>query len=337
VEVGQSATAEIDRIRRERLRKNHTGTHLLHKALRDTLGDHVAQAGSLVAPDRLRFDFNHFAAVADEELFEIERNTAERVIANSDVVTIETSKQEAEKMGAVAFFGDKYGERVRVVKAGDTTEFCGGTHVRSTGQVGPFVLVTEGSVGSNLRRVEALTGIRAYEYMAKLRASLDGIAAELRTHRDNVGTATAALVARSKEQQERIEAFEASQRSAAAGSLIEHAETHGDHKLLVIRQDGLDSDSIRALAHQVRERLGSSIGVVGSVRDGKGTLLAFVTPDIAALGVSAGVMLAPAAKILGGGGGRDPELAQAGGPNGHLMDEALDVARESGRSALLSL
>ena len=192
----QEAELAVDRTRRERTRKNHTGTHILHWALRDVVGEHVHQAGSLVAPDRLRFDFSHFEAVAGEELRAIERTVNERIIANELVSTVETSKVEAEKMGAIAFFGDKYGETVRVVRTGDfSTEFCGGTHVPSTGQVGPLVLVSEGSVGSNIRRVEALTGSAAYDYLSELRRTLTDVSDVLKTQPSRVVESARALSA----------------------------------------------------------------------------------------------------------------------------------------------
>jgi alanyl-tRNA synthetase len=338
VVTGQDAEAEVDHVRRERIRKNHTGTHILHWALRDIVGDHVHQAGSLVESDRLRFDFSHFASLDEEEILAVERATNERIIENAAVTTVVTSKDEAEDMGALAFFGDKYGDRVRVVRAGDySTEFCGGTHVPSTGQVGPLILVSEGSVGSNLRRVEALTGTRAYEHLVDLRRTLEGVATTLRTQPGSVVEAASSLTDRVKAQEARIEAFEAQTRSRVADRFLGRVERRGDHGLVVGSEPGLAPDEVRALALQVRRRLGSGIGVLGSAVEGKGVLVAFVSEDLIAAGISAAQIIAPAAKVLGGGGSRDPELAQAGGPHGDRLPDALEVAEHTARAALEAL
>jgi alanyl-tRNA synthetase len=262
----------------------------------------------------------------------------EKVIDNSRVTTIETTKEAAERMGALAFFGDKYGDQVRVVKAGDySTEFCGGTHVPSTGQIGPLVLVSEGSVAANTRRVEALTGVRAYEHLLDLRRQLEGVAAELGTQPAQLLAAARSITARLSAQEERIEQFESQLRVQEAVAIAESAEAHDGRALVVATRPGLAGDALRALALQVRERLGSSIGVLGSEHEGKGTLIAWATDDLVAEGVNAGELIADAASRLGGGGSRDPRLAQAGGPNGDELGEALEVARSKAQEALLAL
>ena len=336
IQAGQDVTSVIDGSRRERIRKNHSGTHLLHWALREVVGEHAHQAGSLVADDRLRFDFSHYTGLEPKALLEVEQAVNERVIENAAVTTLETSKQEAEAMGALAFFGDKYGERVRVVKAGDySTEFCGGTHVHSTGQIGPLIILSEGSVAANTRRVEALTGVAAYEHLAEMRQRIQTLSDRLKTQPGQLVQSAEGLLLKVKDQEERIEQFEATTRSELAAALLAEAEQHGSHSLLVALREGLDSDELRALAYQVRERLGQGVGVLGSVRNGKGALLAFVSKDLVASGVSAAGIIAEAAGVLGGGGGKDPELAQAGGPKGDLIEDALDVAKASARAALL--
>jgi alanyl-tRNA synthetase len=338
VEVGQDAVSEIDRDRRERIRKNHTGTHLVHWALRSIVGDHVHQAGSLVEPDRLRFDFSHYTAVPGDELREVERAVNERIIENAAVSTQVTSKREAEQVGALAFFGDKYGDEVRVVRAGDySTELCGGTHVPSTGQVGPLIVVSEGSVAANTRRLEALTGTSGYRYLVGMRAELERAGEVLRAQPGRLVEAATALTGRVKDQEERIARFEAQARSAAAGSLLDSAEDHDGHQLLVAAQPGLGPDDLRALALQLRAQMASGIGVLGSVREGKGALVGFVTHDLVDAGVSAGDLIATAARVLGGGASRDPQLAQAGGPNGSELDAALEEARTAARTALLGV
>ncbi len=284
---------------------------------------------------RLRFDFSHYQGMAPEQLREVELAANQRVIENSAVTTIETSKVDAEKMGAIAFFGDKYGEEVRVVRAGDySTEFCGGTHVPTTGQIGPLILVSEGSVAANTRRIDALTGTAGYEYLATLRSDLERTASALGTQPGRVVEAAQSLTLHLKEQEERIEEFEQQSRSVAAKELLGQAEEHNGRNMLIARQEGLAGDALRALAFQIRDRLGSGIGVLGSATDGKGALIAFVSDDLVAEGISAGDVIGEAAKLLGGGGSRDPRLAQAGGPNGDRLDDALEVARTAARSAV---
>ena len=335
IQRGQAVSTTVDHQRRELTRKNHTGTHILHWALRSILGDHVHQAGSLVAPDRLRFDFSHHSAVDREHLAEVEAITNERVIENSVVTTVETSKADAEQMGAIAFFGDKYGERVRVVSAGGySTEFCGGTHVPSTGQVGPLVLVSEGSVGSNIRRVDALTGSAAYDYLSDFRTRLHTVGEVLRSQPGREVDAAMSFAERLKLAEERLAGFEERERSDAAKSLLDQVEVVGQSSLASGRVDGIGGDGLRTLAFQVRDRMSSGIGVFASVTDGKASIVVFVTEDLVAAGVSAGDIAGAGAGILGGGGSRDPKLSQAGGPNAGAIDEALDVARTAAHEAL---
>ncbi|HSJ70978.1 MAG TPA: alanine--tRNA ligase [Acidimicrobiia bacterium] len=335
IQRGQEAEAKVAPKRRETVRKNHTGTHILHWALRDTLGDHVHQAGSLVAPDRLRFDFSHHSAVGREDLLHIERVVNERVVENAMVTTVETSKAEAEAMGALAFFGDKYGERVRVVRTGDySTEFCGGTHVRTTGQVGPLVLVSEGSVGSNIRRVEALTGSAGYAHLSQLRDRLHEVGSALRAQPGREVDAALSLTERLRLAEQRLEDFAGRERAGAAESIVSSAEILDGSTLASGRFDELGSDGIRSLAFQVRDRIDSGIGVIGSVTDGKAALIVFVTDDLVTRGVSAGDIASVGAHALGGGAGRDSKLAQAGGPNADAIDDAIESARQQASSAI---
>jgi alanyl-tRNA synthetase len=335
VGVGQIALLTVDPGRRERIRKSHTGTHILHWALRSVVGSHVQQAGSLVEAGRLRFDFSHYTGVSDEELAEVERLANERVIENAGVRAFQVGRTEAEELGALAFFGDKYGDVVRVVEAGSySRELCGGTHVPTTGQIGPLIVVGESSIGSNLRRIEAYTGSSGYAYLAGLRRQLETAATHLRTAPDNVADASAALVARSKALEERVEAFEARARSEAAGMLVDTAEVLPRGRLVVAGRDGMKPDELRLLAMQVRDGIGTGVAVIGSARDGKAGLVVAVTSDLAGSGVSAAVIAGAAAAIVGGGSSRDPELAQAGGPKGDRIADALDEAGRVASEAL---
>ncbi len=338
IHVGQEVRAEIDRSRRERLRKNHTGTHILHWALREIVGDHAHQAGSLVAPDRLRFDFSHYEGLAGEELLEVERTVNERIIENAQVTTVETTKAEAEAMGALAFFGDKYGERVRVVKTGSySTEFCGGTHVHTTGQVGPLVLVSEGSVAANTRRVEALAGNAAYSHIVDLRRRMSTAEEMLRAQPGQLLTAVESLTGRLKDQEERIARFEEETRSQTAGQLRDAVEKVGDHSLVAAVVPGIAAADLRTLAFQTRDTTAADVGILASAADGKGALIVWASDDMVESGVSAGEIAGIGARALGGGGSRDPRLSQAGGPNGDQIEQALADARAAAREALSGL
>jgi alanyl-tRNA synthetase len=207
--------------------------------------------------------------------------------------------------------------------------------VPTTGQIGPLIVVSEGSVAANTRRIDAVTGTAGYEYLSALRTDLERTGSALGAQPGRVVEAAQALVLRAKEQEERIEQFEQQSRSEAARRLLDQTEEHRGHSVLVVRQDGLTGDGLRALAFQIRDRLGSGIGVVGSVAEGKGGLIAFVSDDLVEAGVSAGELIAPAARLLGGGGSRDPRLSQAGGPHGDRLDDALEVALAAAREAVV--
>jgi alanyl-tRNA synthetase len=335
LQVGQAVETAIDSPRREKIRKSHTGTHILHWALRDVVGDHVKQAGSLVEAGRLRFDVNHFAALTEEQITEVERLANEKIIANSAVQTIESTKDEAREMGAIAFFGDKYGDTVRVVKVGNfSTEFCGGTHTPAAGQVGPLIVIGESSIGSNMRRLEALTGTSAYAHLVGVRDSLTASGRLLRSTPSEVPIRVQQLIERNKELESEVSRMAERVRSEAAGDAAAAAEKVGDSAFIVLDHRDMSPDAMRALALQTRDRLGSGVVVVGSVNEGKGALVAAVSVDLVSRGLSAAELIAPAARLLGGGGSRDPELAQAGGPAGEAMPASLDLVRETVGKAL---
>ncbi len=337
--VGQAATAIIDIPRREAIRKSHTGTHVLHWALRDVLGDHASQAGSLVEPGRLRFDFSHFTQVAPQELAEVEARANEKLIDNERVKTTVTTKKEAEEMGALAFFGDKYGDTVRVVQVGGfSTEFCGGTHTHTSAQVGPLMVTSESSIGSNLRRVEALTGLAAYQQLVEVRAGLDRAGRMLKVAGPEVPARVEGLLERIDTLEAELEGLRSQRRGELAVELAGQAAKVGKTSLLVASAPDLDPGSLRQLALGVRDRLGSpAVVVAGSALAGKGSLVAVVTKDLVGAGVSAAEIISEAATELGGGGSRDPELAQAGGPHGDRLEDALEQARDNARRLLGSL
>jgi alanyl-tRNA synthetase len=323
VDAGQEAIAAIDAARRDAIRRNHTGTHILHWALREVLGPHVKQEGSLVAPDRLRFDFSHFEPVRPEELARVEAIANEQVLGNAPVRAYETSKDEAERIGAIAFFGDKYGDFVRVVEAGERSlELCGGTHVGALGTIGPITIVSEGSIGSNLRRIEALTGEGSLARFRHQEETLNRAASLLRVPPDDVPERVGKVL---EERRALEKDLEQARRQAAGGEGDELAATAVDG-VVVARRDGITRDGLRDLAVALRDRPGIRAVVLGGAPEGGGVALVAATTK--ASGLAAYDLIAEAATTVGGGAGRkNRELSVAGGRDPTKVDEALDQAR----------
>jgi alanyl-tRNA synthetase len=320
--AGQDALATIDAPRRDALRRNHTGTHLLHAALRTVLGDHVRQQGSLVAPDRLRFDFSHHGAVAPEELAEVAALANADVLTDAEVTVTETSKAEAARMGALAFFGDKYGEQVRVVRAGEhSIELCGGTHVGALGMIGPITVVSESSIGSNTRRLEAVTGASALDRILEREGLLHEASSLLRTEPEHLLETIERLLERQRSAERALEQARSRELRAEAGALGADAVDG----VVVVRRDGLAPDLLRELAQQARTTAGLRAVVVGGSPDGVKAAVA-VAGDPS---VHAGDLVKRIAPRLGGGGGGSPEVAVAGGKDPSGIDGALDEARRA--------
>jgi alanyl-tRNA synthetase len=324
--AGQDALATIDGVRRDALRRNHTGTHLLHAALRTVLGDHVRQQGSLVAPDRLRFDFSHHGGVDPREVAEVAALANADVLTDAEVTVEETTKAQAEAMGALAFFGDKYGERVRVVRAGPhSVELCGGTHVGALGMIGPITIVSESSIGSNTRRLEAVTGASALDRIVAREGLLAEAAALLRTEPEHVPEAIDRLLERQRTAERSLEQATSRERRAEAAALVAGAADG----IVVARRDGLEPDALRDLAQSVRDLAGLRAVVLGGSPDGSKASLA-VAADTSAVGaVHAGELVRALAPRLGGGGGGSPGVAVAGGKDPSGIDGALDEARRA--------
>lgn len=333
VMAGDVVEARIDVQRRERIRRNHTATHLLHGTLREVLGSHVKQAGSLVAPDRLRFDFSHYEAVGVEQLGEIESRANAQVLENAPVRAYETTKDHAEEVGAIAFFGDKYGDVVRVVEAGDhSVELCGGTHVHALGMIGPIKILSESSVGANMRRIEAVTGEAALKYLNDNEAVLRSVAEVLETKPAEAPARVAQLV----EQLRSLERELASARNKEAVGEAVMLAADADGGLVVERRDGATVEDLRRLALAVRDALRSGVVVlVGAVSGGtKAGLVVAVSSDLQQRGVAAGEIAADAARALGGGTAKNPDLVTGGGPNVAGIAEALELAGTAAREAL---
>jgi alanyl-tRNA synthetase len=323
IRAGQTATAAIDVDRRAAIRRNHTATHLLHWALRNVLGEHVKQQGSLVAPDRLRFDFTHYGPVTAEEVYRIEDLVNGRVLADEDVDVSIMSKHDADDVGAIAFFADKYGDEVRVVRAGsDSIELCGGTHVARLGQIGPVEVVSEGSIGSNLRRIEATTGTATLARLREAEHQISEVATMLRSRPDEVRTAVERKLADFRDIETRLRASEQAALGGRARSLADGAV---DGRL-VARVDGLGADQLRDLAVLVRQAGGLQTVVLGGTPDGaKAALVALVAKGGEP---TAPELISDAARTVGGGGGgKNPEQAMAGGKDAGRLDEALDQIR----------
>ncbi len=322
--AGSTATVAIDSERRAAIRRNHTGTHLLHYALRKVLGEHVKQAGSLVGPDRLRFDFTHYAAVTDDEIRRIEQIANAETLANAPARVFETTKDEAESLGAIAFFGDKYGDIVRVLEVGNSIELCGGTHVRAAGDIGAIKVVNESSIGSNLRRIEATTGENTVKLLQRDAEAVTEVARLVGTSTDDLVGGVQRRLDEIKSLHDEVKALRAKLATGRASELA--AEAIGD--VIVSRVDGLSPGDLRELAVAVRQQ-GVDAVVLGGISDTGGvSLVAAVQPSS---GKVAGDLIRNAAKAVGGGGGGKGDIATAGGKNPDGLDEALRIAEAAAR------
>ena len=325
IRVGDGVRAAVDAARRGAIRRNHTATHLLHRALHIVLGEHAKQAGSLVAPDRLRFDFTHAGALSAAELSRVAELANDQVLLNERVETDIKGYDEAVATGAMALFGEKYGDTVRVVTIGDySRELCGGIHVRQTGEIGPIVVVNEESSAAGVRRIEALTGVPAIEYIGALQSMINRLAADFRGTAEELPGRVQAQRDQLRDKEREIAALKAQVARGAVGSLADAAIAVGDTRVVIGR---IDAGDLASVADQLRDRFPSSVIVLGMVNDGKPALLATVSPDIAGSRVSAGDIVREAAPVIGGRGGGRPDRAQGGGTNVEALDAALEVAR----------
>jgi alanyl-tRNA synthetase len=324
LKVGDTVEAIVERASRADTIKNHTATHLLHQALKDVLGTHVNQAGSLVAPDRLRFDFSHFGAVTADELEQIETKVNEQIWRNIDVNIMHKSLTEAKAMGAMALFGEKYGDEVRVVQVGDySLELCGGCHVSNTAEIGLFKILSEAGIGAGTRRIEAVTGRMAYEYLNKQLQTLKKVAEELKTNISSVPQRIEAVKGEMKALERENESLRAKLSHLEASSLTDQIEEVKGVKVLAAKVNGVDMDNLRNMVDDLKNKLGSGIVVLGSVKDDKVNIVAGVTADLVKQGFHAGKAVKEVAVRCGGGGGGRPDMAQAGGKNPAQLPEAL--------------
>ena len=323
---GDVVSAEVDVEKRDATRRNHTATHLMHAALREVLGTHVKQAGSVVAPNYLRFDFSHYQPLTAAEKEEIERLVNYYILRNEPVQTDEMEIEEAMRSGAMALFGEKYGNRVRVIRIGDfSTELCGGTHLERTGDIGLLKIAGEGAVASGVRRVEAVAGPAAIESVARKEAALREAAELLKIGPLEVPRRLQKLLDEQRALEKQLAELEGKLARSRAEDLVTAARQINGIAVIAGRIDGLDADGLRAVADTLRNRLGSGVVCVGSVVDGKVNLIAAVTKDLTSR-FQAGKLIQEVAKAVGGGGGGRPDLAQAGGKDPAKLDAALELA-----------
>ncbi len=322
---GDVVQAAVDKESRLAAARNHTATHLLHSALREVLGPHVEQAGSLVTPQRLRFDFSHFSALSGEELLKVERLVNQKIMEAIPVEVMETTLDKAKEMGAMALFGEKYGDVVRVVKIGDfSIELCGGTHLTNTGQAGMFKILSESGVAAGVRRIEAITGFEVYNHLLNQERLIGDICRELKTNASDLEGRIRGLVAQIKEQEREIEQLRAKLALSSVESLIESGKDVGGIKCIAAYVEGQDMEGLRNMVDAVKGRVRLGVVVLATVREDKVHFVAGATKDAVAKGVHVGNLLREVAKITGGGGGGRPDMAQAGGKDAGKMQEALD-------------
>ncbi|MBR4083724.1 MAG: alanine--tRNA ligase [Lachnospiraceae bacterium] len=329
IKVGDTATMKVDASRRADTCKNHSATHLLQKALREVLGTHVEQAGSYVDGDRLRFDFSHFAAMSAEELQKVEEIVNEKIAESIDVVTNVMTIEEAKKTGAMALFGEKYGETVRVVKMGDfSTELCGGTHVSNTAVITAFKILSENGVAAGVRRIEALTGKGVFAYYKDMEARVEAAAKVLKTTPTGLVEKCEHVMAEMKALASENESLKSKAAKDALGDVMNQVEEVKGMKLLATSVDGVDMNGLRDLGDQLKEKLGEGVVVLLSNQDGKVNMIAMATDAAVKLGAHAGNLIKGIATLVGGGGGGRPNMAQAGGKNPAGIADAIAEAKK---------
>jgi len=328
--TGDEVEAEVDKERRFDIARNHTATHLLQEALRQVLGEHIQQRGSLVAPDRLRFDFSHLIAITKEELSEVQRIVNDKIRQNLAVYDEDIPYKKAIEAGAIALFDEKYGDVVRVLRIGRpaiSAELCGGTHITATGEIGFFNIISDSSIGAGLRRIEAVTGIGAEEFVEQQLSNLTNMASRLATEVENVSNKVDNLITDRDQEHKRIQALERELTKLRTESLLTQTEVIKGITVLVARVPDSRIEMLRDMSDMLRERLKSVVVVLSTVYEDKPVFLAAVTLDLVAKGYNASEIVKQVAKVAGGGGGGKATLAQAGGKYKDKLDEALHLVK----------
>jgi alanyl-tRNA synthetase len=330
--VGDTVDLEVDRERRRAIRRAHTATHLLQYALRQVLGPQVAQSGSLVEPDRLRFDFSHYQATQPDQLARVEDIINDRVLDNLEVKTFEKPIEEAKEMGAIALFGEKYGEVVRLVKTGDISlEFCGGTHVTRTGDIGLVTIMSESSIGAGLRRIEALTGEGARQFLNNVRQASESASAVLHVASADISLALTRMMEDLRARDKEIERLRGKQAGTAAGDYVKDAEVVNGVTIVAQHVPGADTKQIETLADAIADKAPTSIILLIGESDGKVPIVCKVSKDLVKKGAKAGDIVKQVAGILGGGGGGRPDFARGSGSDPSRIAEGLESARHLAR------
>ncbi|MFY9176222.1 MAG: alanine--tRNA ligase [Caldicoprobacterales bacterium] len=328
ISINDEVEAKVDKNARMATARNHSTTHLLHKALKAVLGPHVEQAGSLVTPTRLRFDFSHFAPLTSEEIERIEEIVNEKIMEGLPVETIETTYDEAKKLGAIALFGEKYGDVVRVVKMGDfSTELCGGTHLSNTGQAGLFKIISETGIAAGVRRIEAVTGFGAHQWLKELNELLHNVSDTLKTNPNGLVQKAEGLVQQVKEYEQEIQQLKRQIAQGTIEELVNSKQSVGDVNYITAKIDNQDMNSLREIADILRNKLKSGVVVLASENQQKVNLVAAATKDLVNRGVHSGNLIREIAKETGGGGGGRPDMAQAGGKDPSKISQALEKVK----------
>lgn len=328
ISINDEVEAKVDKNARMATARNHSTTHLLHKALKAVLGPHVEQAGSLVTPTRLRFDFSHFAPLTSEEIERIEEIVNEKIMEGLPVETIETTYDEAKELGAIALFGEKYGDVVRVVKMGDfSTELCGGTHLSNTGQAGLFKIISETGIAAGVRRIEAVTGFGAHQWLKELNELLHNVSDTLKTNPNGLVQKAEGLVQQVKEYEQEIQQLKRQIAQGTIEELVNSKQSVGDVNYITAKIDNQDMNSLREIADILRNKLKSGVVVLASENQQKVNLVAAATKDLVNRGVHSGNLIREIAKETGGGGGGRPDMAQAGGKDPSKISQALEKVK----------
>ena len=340
IALGDAVTAQVNPARRLDAARNHSGTHLLHAALRSTLGAHVRQAGSLVAPDRLRFDFSHVSALSRDELLSVQGLANEKVRGNLGVSVHETSYAEAVRQGALAFFGDRYGDVVRVVTMSNgepfSVEVCGGTHVAATGEVGTLLVLGESSIGGGMRRIEAITGRAAERLFVEQSARLESMSQKLQTPVADLESRLDSFLQDTEDLRRRVAALERSALRSESDALLGRVAEVQGVKVVAGRTSAGSAEAMREMGDYIKAKLGSAVVALGAVVNGNPLFVTMVTPDLTARGLNAGSIARDTARVVGGGGGGQAEMAQAGGRDTAKLDEALNGVADLVRAGLNS-
>lgn len=326
VSLNSQVIATIEDRRRNDIKRNHSATHILHRALKDVLGEHVNQAGSVVTDSRLRFDFTHFEAVTDEELKKVEEIVNSKILDNLEVTTIETSLKKAQDLGVVGLFEDKYKDMVRVLVIGDySMELCGGTHVSNTGNIGLFKIISESSIASGVRRIEAITGSSLYNYINSMEKDIEEIANITKTNKTNISDKIKSLIDDIKEKEREIEEMQSKMATNIADDIIETKKEVRGISVISYKANNMDMNELRKLGDQLKNKLSQGVIVLASVKDDKVYFVSMVTSDLIKEGIKAGDIVREVAKVTGGSGGGRPDMAQAGGKDISKVDEALSI------------